>query len=49
MLTKYYSRISGGLYNFDEKPAASKQNMPGGKVGSNGKTYIAKMLYFLES
>ena len=49
MLTKYYTRISGGLYNSDEKSAPSKQNMPSGKVGSNGKTYIAKMLYFLES
>ena len=45
----FYVKVSGGLYNADEKGSAQKLVMPTGKVGTSGKMYIAKMLHFLNS
>jgi hypothetical protein len=45
----FYTRASGGLYNADDKGAGTKLTMPSSKVGSSGKTFVAKMLYYTMS
>ena len=50
LLKDFYTKVSGGLYSSDEKiGTGQKLTMPNGKVGTSGKLYIAKMLYFVES
>ena len=49
LLKDFYTKVSGGLYSSEEKiGTGQKLTMPNGKVGSSGKLYIAKMLYFVE-
>ena len=50
LMKDFYTRVSGGLYNSDEKGGNSpKLTMPSSKVGSSGKTFVAKMLYYCAS
>ena len=50
LMKVFYTRVSGGLYNADEKAGnAPKLTMPSSKVGSSGKAFVAKMLYYCMS
>jgi hypothetical protein len=49
VIKDFYTRASGGLYNADDKGAGTKLTMPSSKVGSSGKTFVAKMLYYTMS
>ena len=48
LLKKFFTKVSGGLHSSKER-TNQKLIMPSGKVGTPGKTYIVKMLYFVNS